>query len=87
MLIDQGVTGLAGWKLSIATAISADGQTVVGYGINPSGLTEAWIATVPEPSTLVLSAGAAMGLGLVTLSRRRSAGTRTNDASVDRRTS
>lgn len=31
------------WSLTVATAISDDGCTVVGAGINPSGLTEAWL--------------------------------------------
>jgi probable HAF family extracellular repeat protein len=35
---------LRGWKLRAATAISADGSVVVGYGINPNGKREAWIA-------------------------------------------
>lgn len=33
---------LAGWKLSLAYDISEDGSTIVGYGRNPSGQTEAW---------------------------------------------
>jgi hypothetical protein len=43
---------LAGWNLDYASAISADGQVVVGYGTNPNGDTEAWIArlgTAPAP--------------------------------------
>lgn len=32
-----------GWQLSAATGISADGLTITGTGINPSGQTEAWI--------------------------------------------
>lgn len=32
---------LAGWHLRGATGISADGQTIVGYGNNPSGNNEA----------------------------------------------
>ena len=44
LLIQQGATGLSGWTLGIATGISADGRTIVGFGINPAGDTEAWIA-------------------------------------------
>ena len=47
------------WRLINATAISADGQTVVGYGVNPSGNSEAWVAylgnSVPEPSGLSIA--------------------------------
>ena len=43
-----------------------DGLTIVGYGINPSGNTEAWIATVPEPGTFVLA-----GVGFVALAALR----------------
>jgi probable HAF family extracellular repeat protein len=47
---------LTGWTLRIARAISADGLTVVGEGRNPSGNTEAWIASldgepVSQPGT------------------------------------
>lgn len=50
---------LTGWTLQRATGVSADGQTIVGYGVNPDGNREAWIAVVPEPSSFVLA-----GLGL-----------------------
>lgn len=43
---------LTGWTLTSVSAISADGKTFVGSGTNPSGVTEAWIATV-EPSSWV----------------------------------
>ncbi|MCU7241850.1 MAG: PEP-CTERM sorting domain-containing protein [Microcystis aeruginosa WS75] len=67
---DYGLN-LTGWTLSYANAISADGLTVVGWGTNPSGNREAWIAsldgqtdppnpTVPEPSSI-------LGLGLFSL--------------------
>jgi uncharacterized membrane protein len=48
---------LTGWTLRAATAISADATTIVGYGVNRSGQTEAWLANitaVPEPSAAVL---------------------------------
>lgn len=35
---------LTGWQITKAHDISADGNTVVGRGINPEGFTEAWIA-------------------------------------------
>jgi len=36
---------LTGWSLGVATAVSADGETVVGYGTGPGGH-QAWIATL-----------------------------------------
>jgi probable HAF family extracellular repeat protein len=35
---------LSGWTLSFALAVSADGRTVVGEGLNPCGQHEAWVA-------------------------------------------
>lgn len=62
---------LTGWTLTQATAISADGRTIVGVGTNPSGLTEGWIAVIPEPGTALL-----LGLGLAGLATRRPAARR-----------
>jgi probable HAF family extracellular repeat protein len=43
------------WTLTAATGISADGKTIVGYGYNGGSSTqEAWVATIPEPCTLIL---------------------------------
>ena len=39
---------LAGWTLGQARGISGDGSVIVGYGTNPSGQQEAWIAHVPS---------------------------------------
>jgi probable HAF family extracellular repeat protein len=40
-------TSLSGWILQQARAVSADGFTVTGIGINPNGQVEAWVARVP----------------------------------------
>jgi probable HAF family extracellular repeat protein len=50
VLIEQGVN-LAGWHLSSVEAVSGDGLTLVGYGTNPAGNYEPWIAVVPEPGS------------------------------------
>jgi uncharacterized membrane protein len=67
VLEDDHGLDLTGWQLEFAGGISADGRTIVGYGINPSGQREAWIATIPEPGSAALLA---LGLGLLA-SRRR----------------
>jgi probable HAF family extracellular repeat protein len=48
LLIDAGVD-MAGWTLFSAQGVSADGRVVVGFGRNPSGVTEAWLADFREP--------------------------------------
>ncbi len=62
---------LDGRALTVATAISADGLTVVGVGINAQGNSEAWVAyfgsEVPEPTTSLLLA---LGLFAGVLYRR-----------------
>jgi len=49
VLQDECGPDLTGWTLTEANGISADGNTIVGYGTNPLGNTEAWIAVIPEP--------------------------------------
>jgi probable HAF family extracellular repeat protein len=52
LLVESGVD-MTGWKLRGASSVSADGQVIVGYGINPSGYGEGWLAdfrNAPEPS-------------------------------------
>jgi uncharacterized membrane protein len=49
VLIAEGTTGLDNWVLREASSISADGQWVVGRGINPSGDQEAFLANISEP--------------------------------------
>ena len=60
---------VTGWTLSNVYGMSADGLTLAGTGRNPSGQSEAWVATlpasfvIPEPSTAVLVALGVVGLG------------------------
>jgi probable HAF family extracellular repeat protein len=47
-LVEFGLN-LNGWLLIGANGISADGRTIAGSGINPSGQIEAWIAYLGDP--------------------------------------
>jgi probable HAF family extracellular repeat protein len=59
VLAGYGLGGpLSGWQLTTAV-VSADGVSFAGTGIDPQGHTEAWVATVPEPASLVLATMAA----------------------------
>jgi uncharacterized membrane protein len=66
VLVNDYGLDLTGWSLTEATAISADGSTLVGYGTDPSGYTEAWLVQIPEPGAYLL---VALG-GLLLLQRR-----------------
>ena len=61
ILSDSGID-LTGWTLTDAQGISDDGLTIVGYGTNPSGDFEAWIAYVPEPELALLQTTALLTL-------------------------
>jgi probable HAF family extracellular repeat protein len=58
MLTDNYNLDLTGWHLTEAIGVSGDGLTIVGNGTNPQGFSEPWIATIPEPATMML-----IGLG------------------------
>ncbi|MBL8200334.1 MAG: hypothetical protein JNK40_05110 [Chromatiales bacterium] len=63
LLVAQGATGLDGWSLG-ATAISADGRTIIGMGYGPDPNVQlGWVATidtavVPAPPAFALLASA-----------------------------
>jgi probable HAF family extracellular repeat protein len=48
--VDHGLD-LTGWSLQRATGVSADGRVIVGWGMNPAGVTEAWRAVLPGASS------------------------------------
>ena len=49
---DYGLN-LAGWQLSEAHAITPDGKTIVGFGTDPAGKTEAWMANITPPELTI----------------------------------
>jgi len=65
VLEDDFKLNLTGWTLTWANGVSADGTTIVGRGYNLAGYREAWIATIPEPATVLL-----LGLGGLFLRKR-----------------
>jgi probable HAF family extracellular repeat protein len=65
VLVNELGLDLTGWFLSEVEDVSADGQTLVGFGINPQGVSEGWIAHLPEPATALLL------LAVALLPRRR----------------
>jgi len=79
VLTDMGVD-MMGWQLTNASAVSADGRTIVGWGNYLHGADQAWVANiaVPEPSSLVLVVSV-LGLGAIVRRRGRTGkGVRTN---------
>jgi len=55
VLVDGG-SDLTGWTLTSAEAISDNGRTIVGTGLNPDGNNEGWIAQIPPPSQKIILA-------------------------------
>jgi hypothetical protein len=52
---------LSGWSLTEAKAISRDGLTIAGTGLNPLGQTEGWVATLPTPCVADFDNGTGTG--------------------------
>jgi len=74
LLVADGVN-LTGWELIAATGVSADGSVIVGFGTDPQGLRESWlaqlpIAAVPEPSTWAMMLIGFAGIGFISYRRR-----------------
>jgi uncharacterized membrane protein len=61
-LIARGATGLSGWTLWDATGISSDGKTIVGIGYDPQNHFQAFVATIPEPSSIFLAVVGSLAL-------------------------
>jgi uncharacterized membrane protein len=52
-LIASGIN-MGTWSLREATAISDDGRIITGWGVDPAGQTEPWVAVIPEPASLLI---------------------------------
>jgi probable HAF family extracellular repeat protein len=52
-----------GWQLMATTAVSDDGRTIAGNGLNPQGQQEGWVAYLPEPAAC-LNASTALAVVL-----------------------
>ena len=52
VLVNEAGLGnaLAGWTLGVALGLSGDGRHIVGFGTNPDGNTEGWIAFLGTPT-------------------------------------
>ncbi|NOX58234.1 MAG: PEP-CTERM sorting domain-containing protein [Planctomycetes bacterium] len=66
VVLEELGLNLTGWQLSEAQGLSDDGTVITGFGINPSGFREAWVAQIPEPATLMF-----LALGGVAVLRKR----------------
>jgi uncharacterized membrane protein len=50
LVLERQGLDLGDWRLSSAEGISDDGRVIVGYGINPTGGEEAWLAALDDGS-------------------------------------
>jgi len=50
LLQAAGVVTMAGWRLTSASGVSADGTVIAGDGVDPVGQSQGWIARLPEES-------------------------------------
>ncbi|MBH0179650.1 MAG: hypothetical protein HP491_17760 [Nitrospira sp.] len=47
LVTDFGIIAATGWQFTVAEGISPDGRTIVGTGINPNNILEAWRIQLP----------------------------------------
>lgn len=48
-IVNQGAVVPEGWTLTVSSIISPDGNTIYGWGFNPSGLLEMFKVTLNTP--------------------------------------
>lgn len=71
VLTDEYGLNLKGWSLETAMGISAEGTVISGWGTDPDGNSQGWVALIPEPGT---SFG--LLLGTILMRRHRSTSTK-----------
>lgn len=64
LLLSHGAP-VQGWSLRVVNGVSADGMTIIGGGVDPTGQTTGFIATIPAPATLLMLSA------LIVVRRRR----------------
>jgi hypothetical protein len=71
LLVQEHGLDLTGWTLGTAYGVSDDGTVIGGVGLNPTGQTEGWIATLPPaPTHAAVPAEAVPGAAGVSLTVR-----------------
>ena len=70
VLIDDYGADVAGWDLTVANGVSADGTVIVGQGFDPLDQERGWIARLPEPAGLLAPLAAAFALAALRRARR-----------------
>ena len=54
VLVSMGqADAVEGWTIGTVSGVSADGTVIFGEGTNPSGDSQLWIATIPDPAGLM----------------------------------
>lgn len=64
LLTDDYGLDLDGWTITRIAGISEDGLTLVGRGIDPNGMADLWLVSLPEPNAALLALSAALALRL-----------------------
>lgn len=72
-LVDEHDLGeaLTDWVLLEARAISDDGNTIAGTGLNPNGDSQGWVVRLPEPGAAAQGAFALLGVAALARLRGR----------------
>jgi len=71
VLVNDLHLDLSDWSLGPARGISADGNTIVGWGTHTDGRVEAWLARLPEPDAAASQAAAVAALAALARSAHR----------------
>lgn len=68
LLWDHAGIDISGWTQMYTYGVSGDGRVIAGFGTNPMGQVQGWVATIPSPTCSL----AIVAIALSRRSRRRS---------------